>query len=523
MQFAISGDSMNDRSGARSTPATLTFAGLLLAMLLASLDQTIVSTALPTIVGDLGSLTDLSWVVTAYLLAATVSMPIWGRLSDLSGRKLLFQTAIVIFLAGSALSGLAQSLGELIAFRALQGLGAGGLMTLAMAIVADIVPPRQRGRYQGYIQLVFVLASVAGPLLGGLFVDHLSWRWIFYVNLPIGALALTVVSTTLHLPVERKRPTIDYAGAALLAAGLTSVLLVATWGGRQYAWGSVTIIGLALAAIVLLGAFVWQEQRAAEPILPLRLFRDRVFDVVSLSLFLTACAFFAAIVFMPLYLQIVTGADATTSGLLLLPLLLGAAASTAISGRLIVRTGHYKAFPIAGLAVMALGLLLLSELDATSTRTTACVFVGIFGLGFGLVSQVLVLAIQNAVEPRDIGITTASANLFRALGGSLGVAVFGAIFSSRLSHALPRDVPAGAHVDSARLQASPAAIRALPHGVQLGVEHAVASSLHVVFLVAAPFAALGLIAVLFLRELPLRDARPAAGRSPVPTTADEAR
>jgi EmrB/QacA subfamily drug resistance transporter len=510
---------MNDRPAIRPNQATLTFAGLLLAMLLASLDQTIVATALPTIVGDLGSLNELSWVVTAYLLAATVSMPIWGRLSDLSGRKLLFQTAIVIFLAGSALSGLAQSLGELIAFRALQGLGAGGLMTLAMAIVADIIPPRERGRYQGYIQMVFVLASVAGPLLGGLFVDHLSWRWIFYVNLPIGALALVVISSSLHLPVERRRPQIDYLGAALLAGGLTSVLLVATWGGRQYAWASITIIGLALAALVLLAAFVWQERRAPEPILPLRLFHDRVFDVVSLALFLTSCAFFAAIVFMPLFLQIVTGASATTSGLLLLPMLLGATASTAISGRLISRTGRYKLFPLVGLAVMALGLLLLSGLDVASSRTEACVFVGIFGIGFGLVSQVLVLAIQNAVEPRDIGITTASANLFRALGGSVGVAVFGSIFASRLADSLPRDLPAGTQVDSDRLQASPAAIRALPTGVQDGIEHAVASSLHTVFLVATPFAALALITVLFLRELPLRTApRPEApAKAPSPT------
>ena len=508
---------MNDSPHRRIDRAALTFGGLLLAMLLASLDQTIVATALPTIVGDLGSLNELSWVVTAYLLAATVSMPIWGRLSDLSGRKRLFQAAIVVFLTGSALSGLSQTLGELIAFRALQGLGAGGLMTLAMAIVADIIPPRERGRYQGYIQLVFVLASVAGPLLGGLFVDHLTWRWIFFVNLPIGALALVVISTTLHLPVQRTRPRIDYAGAALLAAALTSVLLVATWGGRQYAWTSATIAGLAVAALVLLLAFLWQERRTPEPILPLRLFRDGVFDIVSISLFLTACAFFAAIVFMPLYLQIVTGASATTSGLLLLPLLLGATTTTAISGRLISRTGRYKVFPLVGLAVMAVGLLLLSDLDVTSSRTRACVYVGIFGLGFGLVSQVLTLAIQNAVEPRDIGIATASANLFRALGGSVGVAVFGAIFASRLSTSLSRDVAGRAHVDPDRLQASPAAIRSLPADLQLAVEHAVASSLHLVFLVAAPFAALGLVAVLFLRELPLRDAR-SAGTPPRPTT-----
>jgi len=324
-------------------------------------------------VGDLGGLDDLSWVVTAYLLGATVSMPLWGRLSDLFGRKRLFEAAIVVFLAGSALSGVAQSLGELIGFRALQGLGAGGLMTLAMAIVADIVSPRERGRYQGYIQMVFVLASVAGPLLGGLFVDHLSWRWVFYVNLPIGAVALAVISSALHLPAARGRPSIDYLGAALLGGGLTSALLVTVWGGRQYAWGSAQILAMGAAAAVLLAAFVAQERRAFEPILPLRLFREPVFDVVAVVLFLTTLAFFAAIVFVPLFLQVATGASATVSGLLLLPLLLGAAASTAVSGRLISTTGRYKRFPVAGLALMALGLFLLSLMDAaTPAPPSAC-------------------------------------------------------------------------------------------------------------------------------------------------------
>jgi EmrB/QacA subfamily drug resistance transporter len=310
----------------------LTFSGLLLAMLLASLDQTIVSTALPTIVGDLGGIDQLSWVVTAYLLSATVTIPLWGRMSDLYGRKRLFQAAIVVFLAGSALSGAAQSIGELIAFRALQGLGAGGLMTLAMAIVADIISPRERGRYQGYIQMVFVVASVAGPLLGGLFADHLSWRWVFYVNIPIGVVALGVVSTTLARTTTDRRPRIDWLGAALLAGAITSALLVTTWGGREYAWDSVEIAGLAVAAVAMLVAFAAQERRAPEPILPMRLFRDPVFDVVSAVLFLTTCAFFAAIVFTPLYLQVVTGASATDSGLLLLPMLLAGTASTAISG-----------------------------------------------------------------------------------------------------------------------------------------------------------------------------------------------
>jgi EmrB/QacA subfamily drug resistance transporter len=483
----------------------LTFSGLLLVMLLASLDQTIVSTALPTIVAELGSLEQLSWVVTAYLLAATVSTPLWGRISDLYGRKPLLMGAIGIFLAGSALSGAAQTLGELIAFRALQGLGAGGLMTLAMAIVADIISPRERGRYQGYIQMVFVLASVAGPLLGGVFTDHLSWRWVFYVNLPIGALALGIIAPALRLPTHPGRPKIDYPGAALLAGGLTSLLLLATWGGREYAWGSAEVVGLGIAAIALLGAFVAQERRAPEPILPLRLFRDPVFDVVATVLFLTTCAFFAAIVFMPIFLQVVTGASATSSGLLLLPLLLATTTSTALVGRVIARTGRYKVFPATGLGLMAVGLFLLSRMDASTSRATASAFMVVFGAGFGMVSQILVLAIQNAVDRRDIGIATASANLCRALGGSVGVALFGSVFAGRLDVWLPREVPASPdRLDPQSLQASPEALHSLPPAVQHGVAEAVAHSLQTVFLVAAPIAALGLLVVLFLREVPLR-------------------
>ena len=454
-----------------NTSIRLTFGGLLLAMLLASLDQTIVSTALPTIVRDLGGIDQLSWVVTAYLLAATVSMPLWGRVSDLYGRKRLFQAAIVLFLLGSALSGASETLGELIGFRALQGLGAGGLMTLAMAIVADIIAPRERGRYQGYIQMVFVLASVAGPLLGGLFTDEASWRWVFYVNLPIGAVALAI-STRLRLPAGSGRARIDVLGAALLGAGLTAILLVTTWGGREYAWGSPEIVGLAVAAVVLLAGFFAQERRAPEPVLPLRMFREPVFDVVSATLFLTTCAFFAAIVFLPLFLQRVTGASAVESGLQLLPLLLAGTLSTAVIGRVVTRTGRYKVFPAVGLGLMAIGLFLLSRLDETSSHATIALDMVVFGLGFGMVSQLLVLAIQNAVDRRDIGIATASANLFRSLGGSVGAALFGAIFASRVS--------AGAGPGE------------------------IADALDTVFLAAAPVAALGLVVVLFLKEKPLR-------------------
>ena len=459
-----------------AAPATrsrfaLTFGGLLLAMLLASLDQTIVATALPTVVGDLGGLDHLSWVVTAYLLGATVSMPLWGRASDLYGRKPLFLAAIVVFLCGSALSGAAGSLGQLIAFRALQGLGAGGLMTLAMAIVAELVDPRERGRYQGYIQMVFVLASVAGPLLGGVFADTVSWRWIFYVNVPIGLAALGLVATSLHLPPHPSPARIDYAGAALLAGMLTCLLLLTTWGGQEYAWGSAEMLGLGAATVALAGAWIVRERRAAEPILPLRLFRSSVFTIVSAALFLTTLSFFSVIVFMPVFLQVVTHATATSSGLLLLPLLLAATLSTTVSGRLISRTGRYKVFPVVGLGLMTVGLLLLSRMDAETTKTAASLLLVVFGLGFGMVSQVLTIAVQNAVERRDLGIATASANLVRSIGGAIGVAVFGAIFAGGI----------GGGASAA----------------------ATAEALQTVFLVAAPCAALGLLVVLFLRETPL--------------------
>jgi len=495
----------------------LAFGGLLLGMFLAALDQTIMATALPTIAGDLGGLSQLSWVVTVYVLGAAASTPIWGKVSDLYGRKGLLQASIVIFLAGSALSGLAHGIGELIAFRALQGIGAGGVMTLAMATVGDIVSPRERGRYQGYIQTVFVLASVAGPLLGGLFIDHLSWRWVFYANLPIGALALAVLSAYLHVPVERGSGRIDLLGAGLLAAAVSSSLLVTVWGGDRYAWRSPQIIGLAAGALALFAAFVWQERRAPEPVLPLRLFHDRVFVVVSAALFIATLSLFAAIVFMPLFLQIVTGASATQSGLLVLPLLLASTLSTIVSGRIMARTGRYKVFPIAGLALMSLGLLLLSRLGATSGRGTATLFMVVFGLGFGMVTQVLVVAIQNAVDRREIGTATASANLFRALGGSVGVAVYGAVFAGGLRHwlplRLPRSLPAG--IDPRGIQASPGQIHAFPTAVQHGIAQAVADSLHAVFLVAAPIALAGLLMVVFLHERPLRG--PAQGQRPEPS------
>ena len=476
----------------------LVFAGLISGVLLAALDQTIVATALPTIVGDLGGLAHLSWVVTAYLLASTTSTPLYGKISDLYGRKTVFQAAIVIFLVGSALSGLAQSMGQLIAFRAVQGLGAGGLMALAIAIIGDVVSPRERGRYQGYIGAVFAVASVAGPLLGGFFVDHLTWRWAFYVNLPVGVAALLVTSVALDLPFRRTGHTVDYLGAALLVAGVTCVLLVTVWGGDRYEWGSPTILGLAAMGALLLGAFAVQEQRTSEPVLPPRLFRDPVFRVATATLFLIGVAMFGAIVFLPLFLQVVVGASATSSGLLLLPLMAGIVASSVVVGRVISRTGRYRWYPVAGTALMTIAMGLLATMDANTSRTTASWYVAVLGVGLGTVMPVMILAVQNAVDQRDLGTATSAATFSRSMGGSFGVALFGAVLASRLAHQLPG-------VDPEALQASPSQLRTLPPAAHQLVVEAVAQSLHVVFLAAIPVALAAFLVVLFLRERPLRE------------------
>ena len=485
--------------------ASVVFAGLLLVMFLGALDQTIMATALPTIAGDLGGLSELTWVVTVYVLAAAATTPLWGKLSDLLGRRELLRIALAIFLVASALSGLAQSIGELIAFRTLQGVGAGGVMTLAMASVGDIVAPRERGRYQGYIQAVFVLASVAGPLLGGLLVDHLSWRWVFYVNVPLGLAAFGLLGRQPAAAAQRRDARIDLLGAVLLAGAVSAGLLVTVWGGDRYAWDSAQILALVIVAVALVAGFIWQEHRAAEPVLPLRLFRDRVFVVVSAGAFLATLSLFAAIVFLPLFLQLVTGATATTSGLLVLPMLLASTFSTVVSGRLMTRAGRYKVFPIIGFALMSAGLALLATLGAASGRGPAMVYMAVFGLGFGLTTQVLVVAVQNAVERRELGTATASVNLFRALGGSVGVAVYGAVFAAGLRYALPRHLPGQAGgIDAHGIQGSPDRIRMLSAPIRHGVAVSVADALHGVFLVATPIAVVGLLVVLFLSERPLR-------------------
>ena len=487
----------------------LVYSGLMLGMLLASLDQTIVATALPTIVGDLGGLDHLSWVVTAYILASTISTPLYGKLGDLYGRKRLFQFAIVVFLVGSALCGISQNMAELIGFRALQGLGAGGLMVGALAIIGDLVPPRERGRYQGYMGGVFALSSVVGPLIGGFFVDNLSWRWVFYVNLPVGAVALVVVAAVLPAAGVRRAHRIDFEGAALLAGGAGALTLALTWGGTQYAWGSGAIVGLFAAGAALIALFALQERRAAEPIIPPHLFSNGIFNASAAMSFLVALAMFGAIIYLPLFLQVVHGITPTSSGLRLLPLMGGVLTASILGGRAISRIGRYRAFPIAGSVLMTAGMAMLSRIGVGTSYLWLSVSMLVLGLGMGLVMPVLVLAVQNSVAPRDLGTATSSTTFFRSIGGSFGVAIFGAIFTNRLGYWLPRELPASARLGSGNaatlLHASPARLKALPAGVHTGLVQAFAHSLHAVFLWAVPFGVLAFVVSLLLREVPLRD------------------
>ncbi len=489
--------------------------GLMLGLMIASLDQTIVATALPTISGDLGGINELSWVVTAYLLASTATTPLFGKLGDLYGRKVIFQVAIVTFLVGSIMSGLAHTMLQLIIFRAVQGLGAGGIFPQVMAIIGDLLSPRVRAKYQGYMNAVFTVAAVAGPAIGGLFTEHLSWRWCFYVNIPIGIVALVVTSAVLNLPFTRVPHRIDYAGAALLSGAVTGFLLVSVWGGSTFAWGSPEVVGTSCGVLALVGLFVLREQRAAEPLLPLKLWRNSTFLIVNVTGFLAMMALTGTVTYLPLFLQMVTGADPTVSGLLLVPESLALMVCSVYVGRRVAKTGRYKHFPVTGAVLMSLGVLLLSTMDERSNLLVVACYMVVLGVGLGCILTIIVVALQNAVSQREMGTATASYMFFRNIGSAVGAAVYGTVMNARLRYWLPRLLSPSlrSRVSATRVSYSPAAVRRLPADLRIPVIEAFGRSLHLVFLFGAPVAAIALPLLLVMRELPLRTSAYVQGAS----------
>jgi EmrB/QacA subfamily drug resistance transporter len=502
-------------------------AGLMVGMFLSALDQSIVGTALPRITSDLGGLNKLSWVVTAYMLAATASTPLWGKISDLYGRKLLFQIAIVTFLIGSLLAGMSHNIEELIAFRAIQGLGGGGLMALAMATIGDVIPPRERGRYQGYFAAVFGTSSVLGPVLGGWFADGPGWQWIFFINIPIGLVALVITSAALKMPHVRRDHTIDYLGAAVVVASVSSFLLYTAWAGPDLGWTSATGITLLAAGVLLALAFVFVENRAIEPIIPMRLFHNSIFSISNLFGFLIGIAMFGSMIFIPVYLQVVDGMSPTRSGLAMVPMVVGIFSTSITAGQLMTRNGRYKIYPILGASVVIVALVMLSQLTAGSPYWFAALSMYVMGAGLGFTMQVLITVVQNSVDRSDMGVATSSVAFFRQMGGSFGTALFGAILSSRLSVHIAealRDVPAGqvpANVGDAANNVQ--AINALPEPVHSLVTGAFSDSLQDVFLSAVPLVAVALLVAFFLKEVPLTGRTTPAQPVPEPETAGTTR
>ena len=482
------------------------FSALMLGMLLAALDNTIVSTALPTITGDLHGSSHLSWVVVAYLLSSTVSTPLWGKLGDLHGRKIYFLWAIIIFLVGSMACGLATSMIQLILFRALQGLGGGGLMIGAQAVIADVVPPRERGRYSGLFGAVFGAATVLGPLLGGFIVEYASWRWIFFVNLPFGIIALIVTAVALPSSATRIKHVIDYAGIVTLTLGSTALILFTSLGGSSWSWGSTPSISLLVAGLVLTVVFLFIENRSVEPVLSLRLFKNRVFSSVSAIGFVVGFAMFGALTFLPLYFQDVHGASPTSSGLRLLPMMVGLFGASIAAGQFVAKGGTYRKYPIAGCGVMTIGLGLLGTIGVTTSATATAIYMFILGVGLGLVMQILVVAVQNAVEPSEIGVATAGATFFRSIGGSFGTAIFGAFFTNEFPVKLHAGFAALHYTGTlpAFSKLTPAALRALPPAVLNVIVHALSKSISDVYLWAIPVGVLAFVLSLTLPEVKLR-------------------
>jgi EmrB/QacA subfamily drug resistance transporter len=491
--------------------------GLLMAIMLAMLDQLIVGTALPRIVGDLGGVAHLSWVVTAYVLTSTITTPFYGKLGDMYGRKRFFIAAIVIFLVGSALSGLSTSMAMLITFRAIQGLGAGGLMVGAMATIGDIVPPRERGRYMSYMMVVMMLATIGGPLVGGWITDTFSWRWIFYINLPLGGAALVYLIATLHLPARRVQHRVDYLGGVLLGVVATAVILLATWGGTEYRWGSVQILGLAALAVLALAAFIAVERRAAEPMLPLHVFKNRNFSLAMVMTFFVGLGLFGAMTFLPLYQQTVQGASPTVSGLLLTPMMIGSAVTSIVAGQAVARTGRYKMFPVIGGAVMTVAMFLLSGLGPHTTRLDSAIFYVILGLGLGFLMQMVSLIAQNSVELKDMGVASSARMFFQQIGGSLGVAAFGALFARRLADVMSTaKSAAGAHLHVSGGQLDPALVNSLPPAVRQVVDYAITYAVQGVFRWVVPAGVAVFVLALFIKEVPLRGRGTPSAENPAP-------